>query len=107
MKNRKMNVSAEIKRIYNGEGRVKANVALTIEGVFVIRGCRLIEGNNGLFISMPSRKNPEGEWYDICFPINNETRLRILDTVTAAYEKALQSHDATAETTEGGKQAVA
>ena len=92
MKNKKMNVSAEIKKIYDGEGRVRANLSLTIEGAFVIRGCRLVEGNNGLFVSMPNRKTPEGEWYDICFPINSETRLRILDTVTAAYEKALETN---------------
>jgi len=89
MKTNELNVTAQIKRLYDDGGKVKANLSLTIAGAFVIRGCRLIEGANGLFVSMPSRKNAEGEWYDLCFPINNETRLNMLATVTAAYEEAL------------------
>jgi stage V sporulation protein G len=88
-----MKVTAEIKKLFNDDGKVKAVASLTIEGVFVIRGARLVDGKNGLFVSMPSRKSAEGEYIDICFPINNETRLRILDAVTAAYEKALSEQD--------------
>ena len=89
MKTRTMKVTAEIKKLFD-EGNVKANLSLTIEGVFVVRGARLVDGKNGLFVSMPSRKNAEGEYFDVCFPINNETRLNILAVVTSAYEKALK-----------------
>jgi stage V sporulation protein G len=102
MKTRTMKVTAEIKKLF-AEGSVKAAVSLTIEGVFVIRGVRLVEGKNGLFVFMPSRKNAAGEFYDICFPINNDTRLQILDTVKTAYEKALKD----AETGETGERKTA
>ena len=97
-----MKVTAEIKRLFN-EGKVKAAATLTIEGVFVIRGVRLVDGSKGMFISMPSRKTAEGEYYDICFPIKNETRLQILDAVTTAYEKALAEQDEAADNTEDGE----
>jgi stage V sporulation protein G len=84
-----MVVTAEIKKLFNDGGKVKANLSLTIEGVFVVRSVRLIEGSKGFFVSMPSRKKNDGEYIDICFPINNETRQRIFDVVTAAYVKAL------------------
>ena len=94
MKTKKLKVTAEIKKLFNDGGKVKAAANLTIEGVFVVRGARLVEGKNGLFVSMPSRKSAEGEYIDICFPINNDTRLLILEAVTAAYEKALTEQDA-------------
>jgi len=102
MKARTMKVTAEVKKLFD-EGNVKASVSLTIEGVFVVRGARLVEGKNGLFVSMPSRKNADGEYFDICFPINNDTRLNILGVVTAAYEKALREQAKVAETGETGE----
>ena len=89
MKTKTLKVTAEIKKLFNDGGKVKAAVSLTVEGVLVVRGCRLVDGKNGFFVSMPSRKTAEGEYIDICFPINNDTRLVILGVVTAAYEKAL------------------
>ena len=102
MKTRTMKVTAEIKKLFD-EGNVKAAVSLNIEGVFVVRGARLVEGKNGLFVSMPSRKNAVGEYFDICFPINNETRLNILAIVTAAYEKALKEQTEAVEVAEPGE----
>ena len=90
MKTKNLKVTAEIKKIFDDTGKVKAAASLTIEGVFVVRGVRLIDGSKGMFVSMPSRKNAENEYIDICFPINNDTRLTILAAVTAAYEEALQ-----------------
>jgi len=97
MKTKNLKVTAEVKRIIKDFGNVKALVSLTIEGVFVVRGVRLVDGKNGLFVSMPSRKNADGEYIDICFPINNETRLRILSAVTTAYEKALSEQESAAD----------
>jgi stage V sporulation protein G len=97
MKTKTLKVTAEIKKLFNDGGNAKAAVSLTIEGVFVVRGARLVEGKNGLFVSMPSRRNADGEYFDVCFPINNETRLLILGAVTAAYEKALSEQNAAAD----------
>ena len=83
-----MKITAEIKKIFD-EGKVKAAASITIEDIFVVRNVRLVDGAYGLFISMPSHKNAQGEYKSICFPICNELRLQIFDTVKAAYEKAL------------------
>ena len=108
MKTRTMKVTAEIKKLFD-EGNVKANLSLTIEGVFVIRGVRLVDGSKGMFVSMPSRKTEDGEYIDICFPINNDTRLLILGVVKDAYEKALKEQSEAAETgeTESGEKETA
>jgi len=97
MKTKTLKVTAEIKKLINDGSKVKAAASLTIEGVFVVRGVRLIDGSKGMFVSMPSRKTTDGEYIDTCFPINNETRLRILDAVTAAYEKALSEQASAGE----------
>jgi stage V sporulation protein G len=93
MKTKNLKVTAEIKQLINDGGKTKATVSLTIEGVFVVRGARLVDGSKGMFVSMPSRRTQDGEFYDICFPINNDTRLRILDAVVTAYEKALSERE--------------
>ena len=58
----------------DGHNRLKAIASVTIDDCFVIHELRIIEGDNGLFIAMPSRKLPEGEFKDIAHPINSETR---------------------------------
>jgi stage V sporulation protein G len=100
MKARSMKVTAEIRKIYDENSNVKATASLTIEGAFVVRGVRLISGRNGLFVSMPSHRHFDGEYMDICFPINSDARLKIHDAVIEAYEKALHDleHDEEAET---------
>ena len=103
MKTKTLKVTAEIKKIFDNSGKTKAAASITIEGVFVVRGVRLVDGKNGLFISMPSHKTVDGEYIDICFPISNETRLLILDTVIAAYEKALSEQDEAGEDAGDGK----
>jgi stage V sporulation protein G len=94
MKTKQLKITAEIKKFFNDGGKVKAAASLVIDGVFVVRGVRLIDGSKGMFVSMPSYKGVDGEYVDICFPINNETRLQIFDAVTAAYEKALSGQNA-------------
>ena len=56
------------------EGKMKAVVSITIDQVFVVHDIKVIESQNGLFIAMPSRKTPNGEFKDIAHPINAETR---------------------------------
>jgi stage V sporulation protein G len=103
MKAKAMKVTAEIRKLYNDGGNIKAAVSLTIEDVFVVRGVRLVDGKNGLFVSMPSRKSAAGEFFDICFPINNDTRLQILETVKAAYEKAAREQAEAADSAGSGE----
>lgn len=76
-------------RKINTEGRMKAIVSITLDDEFVIHDVRVVDGNNGLFVAMPSRKTPEGEFRDIAHPINSETRERLQEAVLAAYERQI------------------
>jgi stage V sporulation protein G len=107
MKTKQLKIKAEIKKLFDDGGKVKAAAALVIGGVFVVRGVRLIEGSKGMFVSMPSQKSADGEYFDICFPINNETRMQIFDAVTAAYEKAQTGQTAADEDGETDEQETA
>jgi stage V sporulation protein G len=75
-------------RRVNTEGRMKAIASITIDHEFVVHDVRLIEGNNGLFVAMPSRRSPDGEFRDIAHPITPKARQMIEDAVLAAYEQA-------------------
>ena len=67
------------------EGKMKAIVSITIDNEFVIHDIKVIEGEKGLFIAMPSRKSVDGEYRDIAHPINSETRARIQDSILEKY----------------------
>ena len=71
----------------DGHNRLKAIASVTIDDCFVIHELRIIEGDNGLFIAMPSRKLPEGEFKDIAHPINAETREQLEKAVLDEYNK--------------------
>lgn len=76
-------------RIVDKEGsKLKAVASITIDECFVIHDIKIIEGREGFFISMPSRKTPDGEYRDIVHPINTETREQIISVILEAYEKA-------------------
>ena len=81
---------AKVKKV-NGSSRLKAVAEITIEGVFVVHELRVIEGNNGLFVAMPSRTsydryNGEEVFKDIAHPINQETREKLQTAILEAYE---------------------
>jgi stage V sporulation protein G len=78
-------------RKINKEGRMRAIVSVTLDDNFVIHDVRVIEGNNGLFVAMPSKKMPDGGYKDVAHPINAETRRVIQEAVLAAYDSGLQS----------------
>ena len=67
------------------DGKMKAVVSITIDNEFVIHDIKVIEGDKGLFIAMPSRKSADGEYRDIAHPINSETRTKIQDLILAKY----------------------
>ena len=68
------------------EGKMRAVVSITIDNEFVVHDIKVIEGEKGLFIAMPSRKASDGEYRDIAHPINSETRDRIQSLILEAYE---------------------
>ena len=73
-------------RKINAEGRMKAVVSVTFDNEFVVHDIKVIESQNGLFIAMPSRKTPEGEFKDIAHPINASTREKIQKAILEKYE---------------------
>lgn len=71
------------------EGKMKAIVSVTFDEEFVVHDIKIIEGQNGLFVAMPSRKMADGEFRDIAHPINAETRQKIQEAIFKEYEKSL------------------
>ncbi len=71
------------------EGKMKAIVSITIDDEFVVHDIKVIEGEKGLFIAMPSKKATDGEYRDIAHPINSATRENIQSIILESYEKAL------------------
>ena len=70
------------------EGKMRAVVSITLEDEFVIHDIKVIEGERGLFIAMPSKKSTDGEYRDIAHPINSDMRKVLQDTILEAYDKA-------------------
>ena len=79
----------EIRLTLRNEDKLKAFANVTFDNAFVIRGMKIISGIKGLFISMPSRKRPDGTYQDIAHPINTEMRCRLEKAVLSAYEKEI------------------
>lgn len=75
------------------EGKMKAIVSITIDDEFVVHDIKVIEGEKGLFIAMPSKKATDGEYRDIAHPINQSTRESIQKMILERYEKALEEPD--------------
>ena len=71
------------------EGKMKAVVSITLDDEFVVHDIKVIEGEKGLFIAMPSRKASDGEYRDIAHPINSGTRDKIQQMILGQYETAL------------------
>ena len=80
----------EIRIHLRGEDKLKAFVTVTFDQSFVVCNMKIIQGNKGLILCMPSRKLPDGTYKDIAHPINMEFRKTLEDRVMAEYEKELQ-----------------
>lgn len=76
------------------EGRMKAIVSITLDNEFVVHDIKVIEGEKGIFVAMPSRKAVGGEYRDIAHPINSETRERLQKVILERYYEALQEAEA-------------
>ena len=72
------------------EGKMKAIVSITLDDEFVVHDIKVIEGEKGLFIAMPSKKATDGEYRDIAHPINSSTRENLQRVILESYEKALE-----------------
>lgn len=84
-----MNITDIRVRKITKEGKLKAIVSITIEDVFVVHDIKVIEGEKGMFIAMPSKKATDGEYRDIAHPINSETRDMLQRMILERYEQAL------------------
>lgn len=71
------------------EDKLKAFVSIILDDCFVVSDIKIIQGNNGLFISMPSKKRKNGTFRDIAHPLNNETRRKLEETIIAKYQEVL------------------
>jgi len=84
-----MNITeVRIRMVKKDEGKLKAVASITIDNCFVIHDIKIIEGNDGPFIAMPSKKTPDGEYKDVVHPLNNETRDKLAALILAEFEKA-------------------
>jgi len=84
-----MNITDVRIRKVTDDSKMKAIVSITFDDEFVVHDIKIIDGQNGLFIAMPSRKMNEGDFRDIAHPILSETRNKIKDAIFAEYEKLL------------------
>ncbi len=74
-------------RKVESEGKMKAVVSITIEDEFVVHDIKIIEGEKGIFIAMPSRKGTDGEYKDIAHPINSKTREELQNLILTKYHE--------------------
>lgn len=82
-----------IRKVAKDGGKMRAFVSITLDDEFVVHDIKIIEGEKGLFIAMPSRRMADGEYRDIAHPINSETRTLIQNTILEQYQKELESEN--------------
>lgn len=82
-----------IRLVSQDGGKLKAVASLTIDKCFAVHDIKIVSGEGGDFVAMPSRKTPDGDYKDIVHPINTETRELFKQTVLDAYKKALEEQN--------------
>ena len=92
-----MNITDVRVRKVARNGKMKAVVSITIDDVFVVHDIKVIEGDKGLFIAMPSRKAADGEYKDIAHPINSGTRNDLQELILQKYQEAMEEEDTAGE----------
>ena len=86
-----MNISeVRIRVVKKDDSKLKAVASITIDDCFVVHDIKVIDGTDGLFIAMPSRKTSDGEFKDIAHPLNTETREALKNAILSAYDEALE-----------------
>lgn len=94
-----MNIT-DVKVFIRENNQLKAFVNIVIEDAFIIRNIKVIEGEKGLFVAMPSRRVSNGEYRDIAHPINTETRKKVENIIIKNYKKALEEALSATDSTE-------
>ncbi len=89
--------SVKIRKVEREGSRMKGIASVVVDNAIAIHDIRIIEGDNGLFIAMPSRKTPVGEYRDIAHPINAEARKIFSDAILAEYENELKKEASESE----------
>lgn len=89
-------------RRVSSEGKMRAIASITFDDEFVVHDVRIIDGNNGLFVAMPSKRTADGEFRDIAHPINSQTREKIQTAVLNEYEAREQAESDSVEYEEAG-----
>lgn len=84
-----MKIDVRINSLTPGEGSVKAIASANLDDCFAVKNIRVVEGKNGLFVSMPSYKGTDGEYHDLCFPTTPELRKELNSKVAEAYKQAI------------------
>lgn len=84
-----MKTDVRINSLMPGEGSVKATASANLDDCFAVKNIRVVEGKNGLFVSMPSYKGTDGEYHDLCFPTTPELRKQLNGAVAEAYKQAI------------------
>ncbi len=79
----------EVKIFPANEGKLKAYATIVIDGCFIIRDLKIIKGEKGLFVSMPSRRKKDGTFKDIAHPLNAETRQQLEEKIINEYKKVV------------------
>ena len=80
------------------EDKLKAFISIVLDGCFVVSDIKIIEGTNGLFVSMPSKKRKDGSFRDIAHPLNNETRRKFEEQIIAKYREVVEESGGDAPT---------
>lgn len=85
----KTSSGVEVLRLHrlNGDSTLKAFADVSFAGVFIVKGLKVVEGENGLFVGMPSRKGRDGKWHDIAYPLTKEFRDMLNELILQAYER--------------------
>lgn len=81
----------EVRVSLRNDDKLKAFVSITLNNSFVVRGLKIIRGNSGLFVAMPSRKRPDGQHQDLAHPINDATRKYLTEVVMTEYSRELSN----------------
>lgn len=84
-----MKIDVRINSLMPGEGSAKATASANLDDCFAVKNIRVVEGKNGLFVSMPSYKGTDGEYHDLCFPTTPELRKQLNGAVAEAYKQAI------------------
>ena len=90
----KMKISdVRVRLVKKDDSKLKAVASITIDDCFVIHDIKVIDGTDGYFVAMPSRKTSDGEYKDIAHPINSETRQTVIDAVIEAFKLELAKEE--------------